>query len=141
MIDYLRYKWRDLTEWAAWSAWNYARRRTIRRARWIPGEAQDAIREDTPDARRITANEARQVLENRHFVAAWNALDRSLEGEMLSFNVHQPGGPETAARMVIARQLLHGLRREFARKLTDGYMAEVELDEIARANRARIFRR
>lgn len=122
----------QLAEWAAWKAWNYARKRALSRESWFPEEAKDARGEDTPDQRRIKGEEARHVLENRHFVAAWNALNAHLEAQTLGCD---PDDKDKAARVVIAKQLLHALRREFIRKLDDGYMAEVELDELQRRRR------
>jgi hypothetical protein len=87
-VKWLKVKWTGFSEWAAWSAWNYSRKRAIRRQKWLPEDAKDAKRDDTPDQRRING-----------------------------------------------KQLLHGLRREFLRKLDDGYMAEVELVELERQRR------
>lgn len=129
MRAYLAATWQQFTEWAAWSTWNYARKRAIRRAQWLPHEAQDAQSDATPDQRRVRANEARQVLENRHFVAAWDALNAAIEAQAIACD---PDNKDKAARITLSKQLLHALRREFTRKLEDGYVAEVELDEISR---------
>jgi hypothetical protein len=141
MKQRLQTLWADFSAWFCWSAWNYARRRAIRREQWLPGEAKDAIGDDTPDQRRIRANEARQVLENRHFVAAWDALASGLEASALSCNVYTEEGGRQASQILTAKQLLHSLRREFVRKLDDGYMAELELDEIVRKRRLQRFER
>ena len=123
---------RRFSQWLAWTAWAYARKRALGREKWLPAEAKDARDDATPDQRRIRANEARQVLENRHFLAAWDALAAMLEAQALACD---PDNQDKAARIVVSKQLLHGLRREFERKLQDGYMAEAELDELQRRNR------
>lgn len=132
LTAYMARKWVAFTEWAAWAAWNHARKRAIARAKWVPQEAKDASQDSTPDQRRIRANEARQVLENRHFTGAWDALNAALEAQILGCN---PDDKDKTARLVVSKQLLHGLKREFERKLSDGYMAEAELDEIERRRR------
>lgn len=132
-------KWQELAEWALWNAWNYARKREIARRKWIPREFSDIPDADwTPDQRRIRANEARQVLENRHFSEAWSAVAAALEAQALSCD---PDASEKARRIVIAKQLLEGVRREFLRKMEDGYMAEVEISEIERKRRPLRFER
>jgi hypothetical protein len=127
--------WLKLAEWTAYKAWSYAKKRAVGRAMWAPGEAQDARNEQTPDQRRIAANEARQVMDNRHFKTAWESLNAALEAQILGCDTNTDEGQRKAARIVASKQLLHGLRREFMRKLDDGYMAEAELDEIERRNR------
>lgn len=134
-------KWLQFTQWAAYAAWNHARKRAIRRERWLPQDAADAQRDQTPDQRRIHANEAGQVLQNKHFRGAWDALNEHLEAQVLGCNTNTKEGREQAANVVATKQLLHGLRREFLRKLDDGYMAEVELEEIHKRARLLRFRR
>jgi hypothetical protein len=141
MKDTIRRWYADLSEWFCWSAWNYARKRAIARAQWHPQEAQEARGDESPEHRRIRANEARQMLDNRHFRDAWDALDKGLEAKALSCDTYSADGQRQAAQILAAKQLLHGLRREFVRKLDDGYMAEIELDEIARRKRLQVFQR
>jgi hypothetical protein len=132
LTAYIAAKWDDLSAWLCYQAWTYARKRAQSRAPWLPGEAKDAAEDDTLDQRRLKANEARQVLENRHFRSAWDALNVALEARGLSCDVYSDEGQRQAARILASKQLLHGLRREFERKLDDGYMAEVEIAEIER---------
>jgi hypothetical protein len=128
----IRRKWAEFTQWLAWAAWNHARKRAIRREPWLPQDAKQARGEDTLQQRRITGNEARQILDNQHFKAAWESLDQALESQIMGCD---PADEKQAARIIVSKQLLHGLRRELVRKLDDGYMAEVELEEIRRRNR------
>jgi hypothetical protein len=131
----------DLWRRICWNAWNYARNRAVRNAHWLPGEAKEAESDDSPELRRIKAHEARNVLENKHFREAWDALNAGLEARALSCDVYGDKGQAEAARILAAKQLLHGLRREFLRKMDDGYMAEIELDELARKRRLQRFER
>lgn len=141
MKQRLQALWSDLSAWFCWNAWNYARKRAIARKQRHPAEAHDAESDDTPDQRRIRANEARQVLENRHFRSAWDAINSGLEARALRCDTYSDEGMRQAARILAAKQLLHGLHREFERKLEDGYVAEVELDEIAKRKRLARFER
>ncbi|MBC7605070.1 MAG: hypothetical protein H7255_20730 [Ramlibacter sp.] len=138
MTDWFNRKCIAFSEWFCWSVWNYARRRSIRREKWHPGEAETARNDLSPDQRRIYANEAQQVLDNRHFIDAFNAVNASLEDAALGCN---PDNKETAARIVISKQLLHGVRRELVRKVNDGYMAEAEIYELQRRNQPVRFQR
>lgn len=137
-MNWLKSKYAAFVQWACWNAWNYARRREIARRKWFPRELPDLPTDWTPDQRRIRANEARQVLENRHFAEAWDAVAAALEAQALSCD---PDAREKAQRIVVAKQLLEGLRREFLRKMEDGYMAEVEIVEIERKRRPARFAR
>ena len=83
----------------------------------------------TPEQRRVIGNEARQLLENKHFREAWDALDEYLTAQE---HACDPDNAEKARRIVISRQLLVGLKREFERKVQDGEFAQIELNEIER---------
>lgn len=141
MKAYLIAKLAEFTDWACWKAWHYAARREHARRKAVFGGTRTERTDLTPDQRRIAANEARQVLENRHYVDAWNAVNEHLEAVTLRTDPYTREGADSAARIVIAKQLLLAVRRELERKAEDGYMAEVELDEINRRNRPVRFMR
>jgi hypothetical protein len=134
----MRSLFQRLVEWACWQAWNYARKRALRLEPWLPMEAEQARNDQSPDQVRISANEARQVLESRHFINAWDAVNLGIEQVALHC---EPDGTDKAQRIIISKQLLHALKREFERKLSDGYMAEVILNEIERSKKLPQFRR
>jgi len=96
------------------------------------------MNDPTPEQRRINANEARQLLENKHFKEAFEAVGEYLENKALSCD---PDNKEQAQRVVIAKQIFVSIRREIERKLDDGYMAEVEIVELERKRRWLEFRR
>lgn len=99
----------------------------------------DRIREFlSPQERRVIAEEAKQLLRNKHFVEAWEALDGYLDNVALSCD---PDNKEKAQRIVISKQLLASLRQEFVRKVEDGEMAQVEIAQIEARNRPRLFTR
>jgi DNA-binding Xre family transcriptional regulator len=127
-----------LTEWFCWNAWNYARKRAISREQWHPKEAEQARGDITPDQARVIGNEARQVLESPHFLNAWDAVNAELDQVMLHCD---PDNKDKAQRIAISKQLLHSIRQQFLRKMNDGYMAEVTLNEIERTKRGRVFLR
>ena len=134
----IREKLNAIWDRICWNAWNYARKRELAKKAWPTGAPPVSSDDDTLDQRRIKANEARQVLENRHFIDAFNAVDRSLEAKALACDTGVEGSAE---RIILAKQLLHGVRRELSRKLDDGYMAEVELNEIEKKRRMLRFQR
>jgi hypothetical protein len=94
--------------------------------------------EQTPEQRRIVANEARQLLENKHFQDAFAAVDAYLETQAIACD---PDNKDKAARIIISKQLLQAVRREVIRKMEDGYMAEVQIAEIERKRGLFQFRR
>lgn len=136
MRAYLASKWRQFTQWAAWSAWNHARTREVARGKWKPDAPTPHDPNMTPEQRRRLADEARQVLDNRHFNDAWNAVHAALEGQALHCD---PDNAEKARRVVISMQLLTAVRRELVRKVDDGYMAEVQINELESQRKKRAF--
>lgn len=127
-----------LTDWACWKAWNYARSRELARRIRSGIEPQIAESDLTLDQRRILANEARQLLENRHLKEALRDLWATVEAEAIACDRDDA---EKAHRIVITKQLMAMFERELRRKVEDGYMAEAELTELNRRNAVRVFRR
>ena len=125
-MNRLKKAFSDFSAWCCFKAWDYARRKEMKRRKWNP-EAIVPETDDTasPHQRLIVANEARQLLENRHFQEAFAAVHDYLE-QRAGACVNQ----EQAFHVVIAKQLLRDIRREVIRKVEDGYMAEVEIAEL-----------
>lgn len=136
MRAYIASKWQQFTHWAAYRAWEYARRREYARRVFMGAPPEVAEDDLTPDQRRIRSNEARQVLENRHFREAWSALSQYVEAQADGCD---PDNKDKAARIIVTKQLMTGFRRELERKLEDGYMAEVEIAELEAKRRLRRF--
>lgn len=136
MKAYIASKWQQFTQWAAYSAWEYARRREYARRVFMGAPPEVAEDDLTPDQRRIRSNEARQVLENRHFREAWAALSQYVEAQADGCD---PDNKDKAARIIVTKQLMTGFRRELERKLEDGYMAGVEIAELEAKRRLRRF--
>jgi hypothetical protein len=83
----------------------------------------------SPQQRRIVGEEAKQALQNKHWAEAFAAMDEYLTANELSCD---PDNKDKAARIVISRQLLAGIKRELVRKVEDGEMAQIELAEMER---------
>lgn len=83
----------------------------------------------SPEQRRILANEARQLLDNKHFKEAFSAVDAYLESQAIGCS---PDDKDKAQRIVLSKQLLQAIRREIMRQLDDGFIAEVQMAEIER---------
>lgn len=81
------------------------------------------------EQRQIIRAEARQLLENKHFQDAFDAVEGYLHTSALSCN---PDDKDKAQRIVISQQLLQALKREITRKIEDGDIAEVQMAEIER---------
>lgn len=92
----------------------------------------------SPQERAVIGEEARQLLENKHYRAAWSALDDYITAQEESCD---PDNAEKARRLIVTRQLLRALHREFDRKVQDGEVAKVEMDEVERARRPIRFMR
>lgn len=132
-MNWIKAKALNFWQSVCWHAWDYARKRELARRPWH-GATGEAPESPTYEQQRIISNEARQLLENKHFRDAFAAVDGYLEAQALSCD---PDQPEKARRIVIAKQLLTGIRREIVRKMEDGIMAETMLAEIEQKRRAR----
>lgn len=93
----------------------------------------------SPEQRHVIGAEAKQALENKHWNEALDAVqDYLVEGAKAC----DPDNKEKAARIVISMQLLEAIKRELIRKIEDGDMAAVEIEQIERARgRTRFFER
>lgn len=91
------------------------------------------------ETRQIRANEARQFMQNPLFREAFDAVDGYLNDAALSCD---PDNKDKAARIVISKQLLAAIKRELTRKVEDGDVASIQLDELERRRGlSRVFRR
>lgn len=81
------------------------------------------------EQRQIIRAEARQLLDNKHFQEAFDALELYLRNAALSCDVDNR---DKVQRIVISQQLLQALKREITRKIEDGDVAEIQMAEIER---------
>jgi hypothetical protein len=92
----------------------------------------------SPEQRRVIGNEARQLLENKHFREAFDAVESYLVGQAKACD---PDNKDKTQRVVIAMQIMEALKREIVRKVEDGEMAVVEIEELERRKRPFRFER
>lgn len=92
----------------------------------------------TPEARKYRAQDAKNIVESPLFVEAFNAVDSHIDAMALSCD---PDNAEKARRIVISKQLLAAIKREFTRVINDGVVAEVQLSEIEQKRKLFAFRR
>lgn len=94
----------------------------------------------TPQARKFASEDAKQLLENKLFKMAFENMGNSLEAQALTCN---PDDKDKTQRVVIAKQILAGIRREIERIVEDGVMADFQLAEIEqkRTMMQRVMRR
>jgi hypothetical protein len=83
----------------------------------------------TPEERKFRAADAKSLLGNKLYKEAFSAMAHYLETQAMSCD---PDNKEKAARIIISKQLLAGLRREIERVVEDGVVAEVQLAELKR---------
>ena len=92
----------------------------------------------TPQERTFRATDAKQLLENKLFVDAFDAVQNHLNMAALTCD---PDNAEKARRIVISQQLLAAVKREVTRIVTDGAVAEVQIAELEKRNKLAFFRR
>jgi len=92
----------------------------------------------TPRDRQIRATEARQLLDNPMFQEAFGAVEKHLSAKALACDADDAN---KALRIVVSQQLLAAIKREIQRIVTDGMVADVQLDEIETKRRLSLFRR
>lgn len=85
----------------------------------------------------MLAADARQVLENQAYKLAFERMSAHLESKALSCD---PDNKEQTQRVILAKQILAGIKREFDRMVEDGQVAEMQLSEIEKRRKS-VFRR
>lgn len=81
----------------------------------------------TPEARKFAAADAKQLLDNKLFQAAFAGVAEYLDSQALGCD---PDNASKAQRIVIAKQLLAGIKREIERVVDDGVVANIQIDQI-----------
>lgn len=92
----------------------------------------------TPEKRLIDGADARQLLDNALFNEAFDAVAGYLDQQALSCD---PDNKDKAQRIVISKQILSAIKREITRKVEDGALAEIQMQELEQRRRFALFRR
>lgn len=91
------------------------------------------------ETRRWEGHDAKALLDNPILKSAFEGVAEYLEQQALSCN---PDDKEKTARIICAKQILAGIKREIVRYVEDGGVAEVQLQEVERKRGlASVFRR
>lgn len=90
----------------------------------------------SPQQRRVIGEEAKQLLQNKHFREAFDSVESYLIDQAKGCN---PNDKELTQRVVIAMQLHEALKREIVRKVEDGEMAQIEITELEKRGAVRRF--
>lgn len=77
----------------------------------------------------IRGAQARDLLDNPLLKEAFAAIERHLDQQALSCD---PDNKDQAQRIIIARQIAAGIKRELVRVIEDGSIAQVRLNEITK---------
>jgi hypothetical protein len=80
-----------------------------------------------PEQRSIQAEEARQLLENRHFKAAFEDVAELLEHEAMTCD---PDNKDKAQRIILCKRLLGQIKASIERKVVDGEFAKAEIEAL-----------
>lgn len=83
------------------------------------------------------AQDAKYVLESKPFKQAFERMAFHLEAKAMSCDVDNK---EQTQRVVLAKQILAGIKREIERMVDDGTVAEIQLSELERRRKS-VFRR
>lgn len=89
----------------------------------------------TPEHRKFRAQDAQALLDNPILKDAFKAMGEYLESKALSCD---PDNKEITQRVVIAKQVLAGIKREIERLVDDGTVADIQMAEIEQ--RRHLFR-
>lgn len=89
----------------------------------------------TPEHRKFRASDAKALLDNEMFKFAFASMGEYLEARALSCD---PDNKDATQRVVLAKQILAGVKREIERIVEDGTVADIQLAEIEQ--RKRLFR-
>lgn len=95
------------------------------------------MNENDLNARKYRAADAKSLLENKLFKDAWDRLHYHLEGQAMACD---PDDKDKAARIIISKQLLKGIKREFERMIEDGDIADVQIAELQTKKVTKFYR-
>lgn len=95
------------------------------------------MNENDLNARKFRAADAKSLLENKLFKDAWDRLHYHLEGQAMACD---PDDKDKAARIIISKQLLKGIKREFERMIEDGDIADVQIAELQTRKVTKFYR-
>ena len=88
----------------------------------------------TLESERILGADAAAVLRNPVVKMAFQRLGEYLDTQILAC---KPDDKDQAQRVVLAKQIMIGLKREFERLVEEGEVAEIRLNELEQKNRFR----
>lgn len=94
----------------------------------------------TPEERKFRATDAKQLLDNKLFNEAFEAVSGHLDMAALTCD---PDNQAKAQRIIISQQLLAAVKREITRIIQDGNVAEIQIAEIEnrKSLMQKVFRR
>ena len=85
------------------------------------------------ESRVFASEDAKQLIENPMLVSAFESVGSYLESQALGCD---PDNKDKAQRIVIAKQLLAGVKREIERVIEDGTVARIQMAEIENRKRS-----
>ncbi len=77
--------------------------------------------------KKFLAEDARQLLENKLLQGAFNAIGDYLETQAITCD---PDNKDKTQRIIVAKQILAGVKREITRYIEDGAIADIQMREL-----------
>lgn len=91
----------------------------------------------TPEERKFRGTDAKALLDNKLFKEAFQNVGEYIETQAMACD---PDNKDKAARIIIAKQILRGVRREIERVVEDGEVAEIQMSELDTRKRWKFLR-
>lgn len=86
----------------------------------------------------INATEARQLLDNKHFKEAFQGVADYLEMQGLACDSNDE---KRAHNVILCKQILWKIKREIERKVEEGDIARIRIEEAEKRSKFAVFRR
>jgi hypothetical protein len=103
--------------------------------KWLAGRLKPA---ESHEAAVIRGADAKALLDNPIFRDAFAAAAEYVEAKALDCDADNK---EAAQRVIITKQILASVRREIERHVANGQVAQIQIAELEKRNRLKLFRR
>ncbi len=103
--------------------------------KWLAGRLKPV---ESHEAAVLRAADAQALLDNPIFRDAFAAAAEYVEAKAMECN---PDDKEAAQRVILTKQILASVRREIERHVANGQVAKIQIAELEKRNRLKLFRR
>lgn len=92
----------------------------------------------TPEHAQFRAEDAKQLLSNPLLREAFEAVSSYLEAQALGCD---PDNRDKAQRVILGKQIFAAIKREIQRHIENGSVAQIQIAELEKRKRFRLFQR